>query len=100
VQTALEAYLYCNQHMALLDLAGASFFSVETPMGAQRVADRAKSVGLSVAKIYRDAQHGKLEIRKCGRASLIFDDEWERYLAAMPVKGTTPPISKKKAAAA
>lgn len=67
-------------------------------MGAKRIEARAKEIGLSIAKLYRDAQNGKLVIRKAGRASLIFDEDWQRYMDEMLPKGASKQIPKQRSA--
>jgi len=54
---------------------------------ADHVNDAAVRLGISRITIYREAQAGRLTLRKAGRRTLIERTEQARWLAALPIMG-------------
>ena len=51
-----------------------------------RPKDVAQKLGCSVATVYREAHRGKIVIAKIGSASVISEDELQRYARSLATK--------------
>ena len=51
--------------------------------------DVIKLVGLGRTFIYEQIKEGRLTVRKAGRRTLVFDEDLEAWLRALPTKAST-----------
>jgi len=77
--------------MQQVALVSAGTWKGETGMSEQLAyspAEAAELGGISLAKLYDEARHNRLTIRKSGRRSLITHRDLEAWLSGLPKKPT------------
>jgi hypothetical protein len=65
-------------------------------LGAKSIRDRADELRVSRGLLYKHIATGRLRARKVGVALRIFDEDWDRYLNELPVKGAAEPPTKRR----
>jgi hypothetical protein len=63
-------------------------------MTAYRIKQLSKPNGpISRSKLFEDIAAGRLIAHKVGRATVILEDDWRRYLASTPIAGRRSAVS-------
>lgn len=60
--------------------------STEVRKGARTVIEFAAWAGLNRTRVFEEIKAGRLEARKCGRATLITHEAGEEFLRSLPVR--------------
>jgi hypothetical protein len=60
-------------------------------MHAYSIKDLTERSPFSRSEIYRQINAGRLRARKCGRKTIVTDDDWQAFLASLPEGIGDPP---------